>query len=44
MNYKEKQLLEEHQQDAERFKNFLILCFCIGAALGTVATLIYINY
>jgi len=44
MNQHEKQLLEEHEQSAHGFKNFLILCFCIGAALGTVGMLIYINY
>lgn len=44
MNQHEKQLIEEHSQSAEAFGNFLILCFCIGAALGTVVTLIYINY
>lgn len=43
MNQHEKELLEDHHEDAERFRNFCYLLLVAGMAIGTIGTLIYIN-
>lgn len=44
MNKDEKELLEEHEADAQAFKNFCYLLFIIGASVTTIGILIYLNY
>jgi len=43
MTNKEKQMLQDFNQDAEAFKGCLFLCLIIGLAIGTGLTIYILN-